>query len=98
MFQYEFRLPGDDHIYTVLWDYNIGLVRMTPFFKCCRYSKVGSLFELEMNELTGSDDACKDAESEPRTQRYHTQHHRGRHHCPRFVPWLCSQTLRGVVD
>lgn len=23
-----------------MWDYNVGLVRMTPFFKCCKYSKV----------------------------------------------------------
>ncbi|TDZ31791.1 Transcriptional repressor XBP1 [Colletotrichum spinosum] len=38
-FKYEFRLPGEDTVYTVMWDYNIGLVRMTPFFKCCKYSK-----------------------------------------------------------
>lgn len=24
-----------------MWDYNVGLVRITPFFKCCKYSKVG---------------------------------------------------------
>lgn len=24
-----------------MWDYNVGLVRVTPFFKCCKYSKVG---------------------------------------------------------
>lgn len=24
-----------------MWDYNVGLVRVTPFFKSCRYSKVG---------------------------------------------------------
>lgn len=23
-----------------MWDYNVGLVRMTPFFKCCNYPKV----------------------------------------------------------
>lgn len=23
-----------------MWDYNIGLVRMTPFFKCLGYPKV----------------------------------------------------------
>ena len=23
-----------------MWDYNVGLVRITPFFKCCKYSKV----------------------------------------------------------
>lgn len=40
VFQYIFKIPGDDSDYTVMWDYNIGLVRMTPFFKCCKYSKV----------------------------------------------------------
>lgn len=40
VFQYIFKVPGDDAEYTVMWDYNVGLVRMTPFFKCCRYSKV----------------------------------------------------------
>lgn len=42
VFQYIFKVPGDDKDYTVMWDYNIGLVRITPFFKCCKYSKVGS--------------------------------------------------------
>lgn len=40
VFQYSFKLPGDESDYIVMWDYNIGLVRMTPFFKCCKYSKV----------------------------------------------------------
>ncbi|KAI3399654.1 hypothetical protein diail_6002 [Diaporthe ilicicola] len=40
VFQYIFKVPGDDLEYTVMWDYNVGLVRMTPFFKCCKYSKV----------------------------------------------------------
>ncbi|KIW07683.1 uncharacterized protein PV09_01623 [Verruconis gallopava] len=39
VFQYTFRLPGEDREYVVMWDYNIGLVRITPFFKCCKYSK-----------------------------------------------------------
>lgn len=42
VFQYTFKVPGDDNEYTVMWDYNVGLVRMTPFFKCCKYSKVSS--------------------------------------------------------
>lgn len=40
VFQYTFKVPGDDKEYIVMWDYNIGLVRITPFFKCCKYSKV----------------------------------------------------------
>lgn len=40
VFQYTFTVPGDSREYTVMWDYNIGLVRITPFFKSCNYSKV----------------------------------------------------------
>ncbi|RFU77271.1 apses transcription factor xbp1 [Trichoderma arundinaceum] len=40
VFKYEFRLPGEDISYTVMWDYNVGLVRMTPFFKCLGYPKM----------------------------------------------------------
>ena len=43
VFQYIFRLPDDEKDYTVMWDYNVGLVRITSFFKCCNYSKVCSL-------------------------------------------------------
>ncbi|KIW93830.1 uncharacterized protein Z519_05145 [Cladophialophora bantiana CBS 173.52] len=39
VFQYQFKIPGDPSIYTMLWDYNIGLVRTTPLFKCGNYSK-----------------------------------------------------------
>ncbi|KAI8954087.1 hypothetical protein F4801DRAFT_45797 [Xylaria longipes] len=39
VFQYVFKVPDDDVEYAVMWDYNIGLVRMTPFFKCCKYPK-----------------------------------------------------------
>ncbi|KAI9823499.1 MAG: hypothetical protein M1819_001342 [Sarea resinae] len=39
VFQYVFKLPGDSRDFVVMWDYNIGLVRITPFFKCCNYSK-----------------------------------------------------------
>jgi hypothetical protein len=39
VFQYTFKVPGDEHVYTMLWDYNIGLVRTTPLFKCTGHSK-----------------------------------------------------------
>jgi hypothetical protein len=42
VFQYTYRRPGEEKEYVVVWDYNIGLVRMTPFFKSCKYSKVRS--------------------------------------------------------
>jgi hypothetical protein len=40
VFQYTFMIPDDPKEYTVMWDYNIGLVRITPFFKSCKYQKV----------------------------------------------------------
>ena len=53
VFQYEFKLIGEEKTYTVMWDYNIGLVRITPFFKCCKYSKVrlgmSSIFSVAAN-------------------------------------------------
>ncbi|KAK7403126.1 hypothetical protein QQX98_011116 [Neonectria punicea] len=39
VFRYEFTVPGQTTEYIVMWDYNVGLVRMTPFFKCCHYGK-----------------------------------------------------------
>ncbi|OCK76325.1 DNA-binding domain of Mlu1-box binding protein MBP1, partial [Lepidopterella palustris CBS 459.81] len=50
VFQYTYKVPGDDREYTVLWDYNIGLVRITPFFKCCKYSKTTPAKVLNLNE------------------------------------------------
>ncbi|KAH8804654.1 hypothetical protein F5884DRAFT_754254 [Xylogone sp. PMI_703] len=49
VFQYTFKLPGEDKVYTVMWDYNVGLVRITPFFKCCKYSKTTPAKMLNMN-------------------------------------------------
>ncbi|CZR62189.1 uncharacterized protein PAC_12086 [Phialocephala subalpina] len=49
VFQYIFKVPGDEKEYTVMWDYNIGLVRITPFFKCCKYSKTTPAKMLNMN-------------------------------------------------
>ncbi|KAF1989843.1 DNA-binding domain of Mlu1-box binding protein MBP1, partial [Aulographum hederae CBS 113979] len=39
VYQYTYQVPGDDTDYIVLWDYNIGLVRVTPFFKSCKFNK-----------------------------------------------------------
>ncbi|KAL2024499.1 hypothetical protein VTK56DRAFT_7542 [Thermocarpiscus australiensis] len=49
VFQYDFKVPGDDTSYTVMWDYNVGLVRMTPFFKCRGYSKTTPAKMLSQN-------------------------------------------------
>ena len=42
-FQYTFRMPGDCHDrdpHVVMWDYNVGLVRITSFFKSLKHPKV----------------------------------------------------------
>lgn len=40
VFQYTFQMPLDEKRHTVMWDYNNGLVRITPFFKALEYPKV----------------------------------------------------------
>jgi hypothetical protein len=42
VFQYTFRLPGEEKEWTVMWDYNIGIVRITHLFKCNGYSKASA--------------------------------------------------------
>ncbi|KAF7545688.1 hypothetical protein G7046_g9503 [Stylonectria norvegica] len=49
VFRYEFRAPGNDAEFAVMWDYNVGLVRMTPFFKCCQYGKTMPAKMLSLN-------------------------------------------------
>ncbi|KAL8802006.1 MAG: hypothetical protein Q9182_004083 [Xanthomendoza sp. 2 TL-2023] len=39
VFQYTFQMPNDEKRQTVMWDYNIGLVRITPFFKALGFPK-----------------------------------------------------------
>lgn len=72
VFQYTFKVPGDEREYTVLWDYNIGLVRITPFFKCCKYSKVVHLpfTNAKILELTYTDNAGESVEHKPRPSRH----------------------------
>lgn len=46
VYQYTFRMPDDDRSkdpHTVMWDYNVGLVRFTSFFKSLKHSKVFSV-------------------------------------------------------
>ncbi|KAK5175768.1 uncharacterized protein LTR77_000908 [Saxophila tyrrhenica] len=51
VFEYSFQLPdeGDGKPYTVMWDYENGLVRITPFFKACKYSKTTPAKALSTN-------------------------------------------------
>ncbi len=51
VFQYTFQMPLDEKKHTVMWDYNTGLVRITPFFKALNYPKVRGLVSGELAEL-----------------------------------------------
>ncbi|KAE8148889.1 hypothetical protein BDV25DRAFT_130816 [Aspergillus avenaceus] len=56
LFQYTFKVPGDDKQWTVTWDYNIGLVRTTHLFKCQNFSKTTPAKVLNANP--GLRDIC----------------------------------------
>ncbi|KAB8234299.1 putative APSES transcription factor Xbp1 [Aspergillus alliaceus] len=56
VFQYTFKIPGEDKQWTVTWDYNIGLVRTTHLFKCQLYSKTTPAKVLNANP--GLRDIC----------------------------------------
>ncbi|RAO66443.1 uncharacterized protein BHQ10_002455 [Talaromyces amestolkiae] len=56
VFQYTFKLPGDEKVWTMMWDYNIGLVRITHLFKCLDYPKTTPAKMLNSNE--GLRDIC----------------------------------------
>lgn len=60
--------------YAVMWDYNVGLVRMTPFFKCRGYGKASKRTSLHIHILTvnGIDNSGKDVGPQSRAQRNHT--------------------------
>ncbi|KAM0563560.1 hypothetical protein ACHAPJ_001284 [Fusarium lateritium] len=49
VFKYDFVPIGEDVEYAVMWDYNVGLVRMTPFFKCRNYGKTMPAKMLNLN-------------------------------------------------
>ena len=68
VFQYQFKLPGEEKEWVVNWDYQIGLVRMTGVFKCCKYNKV-SLMRNQIRKqwrLTVADHTSQSAELKPR--------------------------------
>ncbi|OAQ97034.1 hypothetical protein LLEC1_05785, partial [Akanthomyces lecanii] len=49
--KYEFRRPDGENQgdFTVMWDYDVGLVRITPFFKCLGYAKTKPSQMLDKN-------------------------------------------------
>ncbi|KAG2417953.1 hypothetical protein HFD88_001052 [Aspergillus terreus] len=49
VFQYTFKIPGNDKEWLIMWDYNIGLVRTTPLFRSQNYSKTTPAKVLDAN-------------------------------------------------
>lgn len=65
-------MPGEEKEYTVMWDYNIGLTRITPFFKCFKYPKVKGLNIYVSDQCVDLIDYTRQgAEREPWSERYH---------------------------
>ncbi|KAJ5662584.1 uncharacterized protein N7477_010200 [Penicillium maclennaniae] len=56
VFHYTFKRPGCDIVWTVMWDYNVGLVRTTHLFKCLGYAKTVPGKALRNNR--GLEDIC----------------------------------------
>ncbi|KAF2749878.1 hypothetical protein M011DRAFT_511923 [Sporormia fimetaria CBS 119925] len=49
-FQYTYKVSGDPKDYLVIWDYQVGLVKMTPFFKSLKYNKTVPAKVLDLNK------------------------------------------------
>jgi hypothetical protein len=75
VFQYTYKRPGEDKVYVVVWDYNVGLVRMTPFFKSCKFSKVCCQMQLLVSRLTTADRAGEGTELKSGYEGHQLQHH-----------------------
>lgn len=78
VFQYTFKLPGDEKTWTMMWDYNIGLVRTTHLFKCLDYPKVcpsSSSYKRYSMLTEGLDYTRQNAEFQRGSSRHLPQHH-----------------------
>ena len=86
VFQYTYKRPGEEKEYVVVWDYNVGLVRMTPFFKSCKYSKVCDKSRDErVTKLNHVDNTRQSIEGKSRVEGHQLQHH-----------WWCAGLPRSV--
>jgi len=85
VFQYTYKRPGEEKEYVVVWDYNVGLVRMTPFFKSLKYSKVSSGRMMSDRSLTTTDRTSKSPEREPGAEGHQLQYYRRCACLPRSV-------------
>lgn len=94
VFHYTYKLPGEDKEYVVVWDYNVGLVRMTPFFKSCKYSKVrDNLLGVRVLPLTDEDGTGQSYAGKSGAERDHLQHHRRCTCLPRSVKVLSKSLV-----
>lgn len=65
VFQYTYKRPGDERVWLVVWDYNVGLVRITPFFKSCKYSKVSPGPGRGCHKVGPLADVCRPCQRKP---------------------------------
>jgi hypothetical protein len=95
VYQYIFRYGDPGERWIMMWDYNIGLVRITHLFKALGYTKVcspglssherhshvQSIIRLASNLNT--DNPGQSPRSKPRTPRHLSQHNRRSNRSPR---------------
>ncbi|KAF2739651.1 hypothetical protein EJ04DRAFT_540537 [Polyplosphaeria fusca] len=56
VFQFSYKIPDQEREWVVIWDYNVGLVKITPFFKSLNYTKTTPAKVLDKN--AGLRDIC----------------------------------------
>lgn len=103
VFHYEFsttNAPNKKHV--VMWDYQIGLVRITPFFKALGLTKVTIVL---IRPISGTvltnyvDNAKQGSQIKQRPFRTVTLHHGRRHSRPRLLAALlvCTCSLSDIL-
>jgi hypothetical protein len=95
VYQYTFRYGDSGESWIMMWDYNIGLVRITHLFKALGYTKVfssilhtkGIISSIKLSVSNGSalDNPSQSSCSESRTARHLPQHHWRSNCSPRYL-------------
>jgi hypothetical protein len=92
VFQYTFHVPNNpaETEYTVMWDYENGLTRITPFFKACNHSKVFNPWPLTPDGIytdscNNTDRPSQSSIHQSRPQRTRQLHHRRIPHSSRLL-------------
>ena len=99
VFQYTFQVPNDpaETEYTVMWDCDNGLTRITPFFKACNHSKVFTHcplipYNIYTDSSNNIDRPSQSSIHQSRPQRTRPFHHRRIPHSSRLLGPICLRS------